>query len=79
MADNIPGISLIGRFGLKNDPRGAHAVWTIKDRHYIAEVKDVRRDAVTGAYILTTRHLNGEPAPDVALSAVMLLNRESDL
>ena len=73
--DVTPGASIIGRFGLKADPIGAHAIWTLNGRDYIAEVRGVYRDESRGCWMLKVRHLNYEPLPDVALSFVRLLNR----
>ena len=69
------GSSLIGRFGLNADPRGAHAIFTLVGRDYLVEVLRAFRDDVRGCWLLETRHLNGETAPPVALSFVHLLNR----
>lgn len=69
------GSSLIGRFGLTADPRGAHAIFTLAGRDYIVEVLRAFRDEVRGCWLIETRHMNGETAPTVALSFVNLLNR----
>ena len=67
-----------GRFGLKGDPIGAHVVWDVRDRHYLAQVWGVERDEVRGVTMLRVRHLDGSPIegfPMVAASGVKVLVR----
>lgn len=71
----VPGASLIGRWGLTADPRGAQAVFHLDRRRYLVDVIDVYRRDTPAAYMLRTRQFNGEAGPDVALSAVRLLLR----
>ena len=78
MTATTKGASLIGRWGLLADPRGAHAMWTIGGRTYLATVTDVQRRAIDGAYILSTRFFCGDTGPDVALGFVKLLNRDAE-
>ena len=75
-APNITkGASLIGRFGLKADPRGAHAIFTLSGRDYIVTISNAFRDEVRCCWMVTTRHLCGDEGPTVALGFVSLLNR----
>lgn len=64
-----------GRFGLQEDPRWAHVVFDIGERHYIVQVTEVYRAEERGMTMLRTRHLNGEVGPDVAASFVHVLER----
>ncbi len=69
------GASIIGRFGLKADPRGAHAIFTLLGRDYIVSISSVYREESRGCWMVTTRHLCGDDGPTVALGFVSLLNR----
>ena len=62
-----------GRFGLKEDPTGAHVV-TADGRLY--DVLGVYYRELPAAFMLRVRHFNGETAPDIAASAVRILERE---
>lgn len=62
-----------GRLGITEDPRGAQVAWTLKGRHYLADVVGVYRDERLGATFLKVRFFNGEAAPDVAATFVEVL------
>jgi hypothetical protein len=70
------------QFGLLDDPRGGHAIFTMSGRDYLVEVTDVFRTEDTGYrgshVMLRTRHLNGEAGPDVSPYAVKMLVRTYD-
>lgn len=67
------------RFGLLDDPRGGHAIFSLNGRDYLVEVtgifKQERGDYRGPGLILRTRHLNGEQGPDVSPYAVRMLVR----
>jgi hypothetical protein len=68
-----------GKFGLKQNPIGAHVTATYKGRTLLGEVTDVRCERVTGNVLLTVRHFNGELWPfidgEVVPSFVDVLER----
>ena len=64
------------KYGLKHDYRGVHVRWTVGSRHYLATVVSMYRREVPAAIMFSTRHFNGEQAPDVAASAVEVLERD---
>jgi hypothetical protein len=65
------------KFGLLDDPRGGHAIFTLGTRDYLVEVTDVFCTPDTGyrgsSVMLRTRHLNGEAGPDVSPYIVKML------
>ncbi len=64
------------KHGIKHDYRGAHVVWTVGERTYLGTVTGMYRREVPVTTMLTVRHFNGESAPDVAASAVEVLERD---
>jgi hypothetical protein len=69
------GVKLIGRFGLKADPTGAQVAWKVGERQYLADVIGFYYREVPGAWMLKVKYFNGDLVPDVALSAVKILER----
>lgn len=51
------------KFGLKNDPRGAHVMLAHQGQRLLGEVVDATYDAVCGCVRLTVRHFNGGAWP----------------
>jgi hypothetical protein len=64
------------RYGYAENPTGAHITWKVRDRTYLCECVGFYVRDVPAAVMLRTRHLNGEQGPDVAIGAVMVLDRE---
>lgn len=60
--------------GLVENPVNLHVKIRIKGRDYLGDVKDFRRNDLTGAWMLTVYHFNGEPWPfEVSASAVEVI------
>jgi hypothetical protein len=67
----------IGKYGLKENPVGHHVTWRIGEREFLAVVEGVRRCETRSATLLQTRFPNGDQGPEVSITAVMVLERES--
>lgn len=67
----------ITRWGCE-DVRGAHAVWDVGGRHYLAEVTGIYQCETRSCWMLRGKHMDGTPTPDVAASYVELLERTYD-
>lgn len=61
------------RWGLAEDPTHAHIVTNTGELY---ECLGTYRQEFPSAIMLRTRHFNGELGPDIAASAVWILNRE---
>ena len=57
------------RYGLAEDPRGAHVVFEYKNRTLLGEVIGVSRD-FNGSIHLEVRNFNGEPWPVAPLACL---------
>lgn len=62
-----------GRFGLLENPVGLCVTWNQGERIMLADVIGTYRREHPQAIMLTVRHFNGEDAPDIAASAVRVL------
>ena len=66
----------LGKFGLREDPTGAHVTLDWRGRTLLGEVRSAEYNHVTGCTILTVRHFNGEPWPlQPGVLAVNVLER----
>ncbi len=61
------------KHGIKHDYRGAHILTDLDGR--LMTVVGIYRRETPAAIMFKVRHFNGEPAPDVAASAVEVLER----
>jgi hypothetical protein len=61
------------RWGLAENPVGAHIV---TEGGKLYDVVGTYRRELPAAIMLQTRHFNGEPGPDIAASAVYVLERD---
>lgn len=67
----------LGKYGLRQDPRGGHCTMLWQGRMLIGEVTDVYRSDARGMLHLKVKHFNGEQWPiDPHVLAVNMLERE---
>ena len=61
--------------GLMGNPINLHVKMHVAGRDYLGDVKDCRRDDLTGTWFLAVYHFNGEPWPwpEVAASSVEVI------
>lgn len=65
------------KYRVGDNPIGAHVRFTQNERKYLVEITGAYREqGYTARPMFTTRHLNGEPGPDVCAFAVEMLERE---
>ena len=66
-----------GRWGLAEDPRGAHVVFTRDGREQLATVEDAYySDKAAEGWFLKLRYFNGEPVKDISAGCVQVLDRD---
>lgn len=72
----VPGSSFIARFGLTADLRGSQGFFDLRGRRYLVDIVRVYRRENPAAWMVQSKHFNGEPAPEVALSFMRIFQRE---
>lgn len=67
-----------GKFGLREDPTGAHVTLDWQGRTLLGEVRSAEYNQATGYIVLTVRHFNGElwPIQPTVLAVNVLSSRE---
>lgn len=72
----VPGSAFITRFGLKADLRGSQGFFDLRGRRYLVDIVRVYRRETPAAWMVQTKHFNGEPGPEVALSVMRIFQRD---
>ena len=66
------------RYGIAENPVGEHVRWETGDTINLGTVTDVyKRTGYAGGVMLRIQFLNGEQAPDIAASAVYVLEQST--